>query len=88
MPRKKLDTIDFEEFERRLDANNERKHLELDRREAKLDQVEQLLSHYEAALDEIETDVRSKENVPAYPHSLRQRLQELATKTTEIAASL
>lgn len=45
MPRKKLDTIDLEEFNRRLDASNERKRMELNRREAKLDQVEQLLSY-------------------------------------------
>jgi len=29
MPRKKLDTIDYEEFEHRLAANNERQRLEL-----------------------------------------------------------
>lgn len=29
MPRKKLDTIDLEEFECRLDANNERMRLEI-----------------------------------------------------------
>ncbi|GEM_PF-5338024 len=40
MPRKKVDTIDLEEFNRRLDASNKRKRMELDRREAKRDQVE------------------------------------------------
>ena len=88
MPRKKLETIDLEEFNRRLDANNERKQMELESREAKLDQVEQLLSYYEAALDEIEAETHSKEKVSVYPNALRLRLQELATKTTEMAASL
>lgn len=88
MPRKKLDSIDLEEFNRRLDANNERKRMELGRREAKLDQVEQLLSYYDITLEEIEAEMHSKENVSVYPNVLRQRLQELAAKTTEMAASL
>ena len=88
MPSKKLDAIDLVEFNRRLDVNNEHKQMELGRREAKLDQVEQLLSYYEVALDEIEADMATKEKVFAYPNSLRLRLQELAEKTTEMAASL
>ena len=88
MSRKKLETIDLEEFNRRLDANNERKQIELNRREAKLDQVEQLLDYYEVALDEIEAEVRSKEKISVYPNALRLRLQELAAKTTEMASSL
>ena len=88
MPSKKLDAIDLVEFNHRLDANNDHKQMELNRREAKLDQVEQLLSYYEVALDEIEASIATKEKVFAYPNSLRLRLQELAEKTTEIAASL
>lgn len=88
MPRKKLDTIDLEEFNRRLDANNERKQIELDRQEAKLAQVEQLLTRYENALDEIEAGMQSVEKTSAYPTVLRKRLNELAAKTTEMAASL
>ena len=87
MPRKKLDIIDLEEFNRRLNTGNERKRLELDHREANLDQVEQLLSRYEAALDEVEAKMRSKEKT-SDSNALRRRLQELATKTAEMASSL
>ena len=87
MPRKKLDIIDLEEFNRRLNTGNERKRLELDHREANLDQVEQLLSRYETALDEVEAKMRSKEKT-SDSNALRRRLQELATKTAEMASSL
>lgn len=88
MPRKKRDAIDLEEFDRRLDASNAQKQLELDRQEAKLAQVEQLLTYYENALDEIEAGMKSVEKTLAYPAALRKRLTELAAKTTEMAASL
>lgn len=88
MPRKQLDTITREEFDRRLDACNERMRVELHQKEAELAQVEQLLTYYEQTLDEIETRLDSQEEMPSYPAHLRNRLQELALKTTEMAASL
>jgi hypothetical protein len=88
VPRKKLDTITREEFDRRLDAYNERMRLELQQKEAELAQVEQLLTQYENMLDEIEARSNSREETPSYPAVLRKRLQELAVKTAEMAASL
>ena len=88
MPRKKLDTITREEFDRRLDAHTERMRLEIQQKEAELAQVEQLLIHFENMLDEIETRLDGSEETSPYPAVLRKRLYELAIKTTEMAASL
>lgn len=88
MPRKKLETITREEFDRRLDACNERMRLELQQKEAELAQVEQLVTYYEQTLDEIETRLTSNDESSSYTTALRKRLQELAIKTTEMAASL
>lgn len=88
VPRRKLDTITREEFDRRLDAYNERMRRELLEKEAELAQVEQLLTQYENTLDEIEARLDSREELPPYPAVLRKRLQELAVKTAEMAASL
>ncbi len=54
MTTKTLDTITREEFDRRLDAYNERRHNELQRIEAQQAQVGSVLAHYEQMLDEIE----------------------------------
>lgn len=88
MPRRKLDTITREEFDRRLDAYNERMRLELQQKEAELARVEQLLTYYEKTLDEIEAGSHTAEQAPTYPTSLRKKLRELAAKTVEMAASL
>jgi hypothetical protein len=47
----KLKTITREEFDKRLDESNERRRNELQRREEEQAQAEQLLAHYEHALD-------------------------------------
>lgn len=91
MPHKKLDMITREEFDRRLDAYNERMQLEVQQKETELAQLEQLLTYYEQALDEVEARLNAKpeaEEPFSYPALLRKRLQELAIKTTEMAASL
>lgn len=88
MPHKKLDTITREEFDRRLDAYNERMRQELLHKESELNRVEQLLTHYEQTLDDIESSLRSEVATPSYAARLRKRLQELAIKTAEVAASL
>lgn len=88
MPRRKLDTITREEFDRRLDAHNERMRLELEQKEAELARVEQLLTHYEQTLSEMEMGLHTTEQAPAYPITLRKKLRELAAKTVEMAASL
>jgi predicted nucleic acid-binding Zn-ribbon protein len=88
MPHPKLDTITREEFDRRLEAHNARMQQELQKKEVELLEMEQLLSQYENALDEIEARLDSQEVTPNYPATLRQRLQELALKTTQMASSL
>ena len=88
MPRKKLDRIDLEEFNRRLEACNEHKRMELDQHESKLAQVEKILSHYEQTLDELESRIRLEKNASPSQIALRKRLQELALKTNEMAALL
>ena len=62
MKSQKLETIDREEFDRRLDAYNERREKELQQTEAELTRVERLLIQYEQTLDEIEAQVRSEQN--------------------------
>lgn len=81
-------TISREEFDRRLAANNVRRQNELEANEAEQAQVEQLLAHYEGILDEVEATVLTQEDVFGASALLRTRLQELAIKTAEIAASL
>ena len=88
MKRPKLEIISREEFDRRLDADNERTRLEALRKGAELEKLEQLLSQYENTLNEIEARLESRVVQPTFPSVLRNRLQELALKTAEMAASL
>ena len=88
MPRKKLDRTDLEEFNRRLEACNEYKRMELDQRESKLAQVEKILSHYEQTLDELESRTRLEKNASPSQIALRKRVKELARKTNEMATLL
>jgi len=88
MAAEKRTTITPAEFDKRLDASNTKRQQELQQREEEQTRVEQLLTHYEQALDVIEAEFSSSEALPSYPTLLRTRLQELASKTAEIAASL
>jgi hypothetical protein len=60
MPKPKLDTITREEFDHLLEAHNARMQQELQKKEAELLKMEQLLSQYENALDEIEAPQKEK----------------------------
>lgn len=84
-----LETITREEFDKRLDAANARHAQELQQMEEQQAKAEQLLSHYERVLSEIETelDEAGKES-PVYSALLRKRLTELAEKTASVAASI
>jgi DNA-binding MarR family transcriptional regulator len=81
-------TITRAEFDKRLDESNERRCKELQQTEEDQARVEQLLTHYENTLDEIESELRSNDEPPSYPILLRKRLEELARKTAEVATSL
>lgn len=54
MPRRKLDTIDREEFDRRLDASNERLRLELIEAEERLRKMEMVVVRKEVLLERLE----------------------------------
>lgn len=82
------ETITREEFDRRLDAFNEKCHMELQQIEAKQTQVEALLTHYEYTLDEIEGKLATESEPLSQVLLLRKRLQELAIRTADVAASL
>ena len=82
------ETITLAEFNKRLDASNARRQQELDQREKEQARVELLLTQYECALDAIEAEQTAQDALPSYPALLRTRLQELASKTAEVAASL
>src|SRR5258708_38581468 len=82
------ETITREEFDKRVDESNARRRNELQQREEEQERVEQLLTRYEHTLDEIEAELRSRDEPPSYPARLRKRLEELARKTAEVAASL
>ncbi len=65
MPRKKLDTIDYEEFERRLAANNERMRLELEQKEEELRKLQIFAARKDAflvRLDQTIADIEREEN--------------------------
>lgn len=47
--------------------------------------VEQLLSHYERALDEIEAELDSDKDLSVYPQQIRIRLNELAERTAVLS---
>ena len=76
--------ITREEFDRRLDAANAQKTLQLDALDAQREQVERLLSHYEAELDLVENQLGAE------PSSvmLRERLRALSEQTARVAALL
>ena len=82
------ETITRKEFDKRLDAFNEHQEEELQQAEEEQMRVEQLLTRYEQTLDEIEVKLHSTDEVPSQSRLLRKRLQELATRTAEMAASL
>ena len=84
----KRETISREEFDKRLDEFNERQARELRQAEDEQMRIEQLLKQYEHTLDEIEAKLRSNDEPPSRSMLLRKRLQELARKTAEMAASL
>ena len=88
MPKSRLQSISREEFDKRLDAFNERRATELRHEDDELTQIEQLLAQYERTLEEIEVRIRSNVGVPPHSMLLRKRLLELANKTAEMAASL
>jgi ABC-type transporter Mla subunit MlaD len=83
-----LETITREEFDRRLDAANERLRLKVDEIEEQQSKAEQLLSRYERALDEIEAELESADDSVRRPARLRKRLNELAEQTARVAASV
>jgi len=82
------DSIARDEFDRRLDALNERRQNELQQREGEQDQIECMLGNYEHVLDEIEAKLRSGDDPNSYPARIRRRLEELAKRTAELASSL
>ena len=82
------ETITLAEFNKRFDASNARRQQELDQREEEQARVELLLTQYECALDAIEAEQAAHDALPSYSALLRTRLQELANKTAEVAASL
>ena len=88
MTAKAQNTITRAEFDRRLNALNYQREEELQRIEAKQEQVEAVLTHYEQMLGEIEASLDTKDKLPSQTAHLRARLQELATKTAEVAALL
>jgi len=62
--------------------------MEVEAKESKQNQIEQLLTHYEQTLDDIEARLHSDQYISIPLIAIRKRLQELAAKTTEMAASL
>ena len=82
------ETITREEFDKRLDAVNERRARELQEMEEQQATVEQLLSRYERSLDEIEARLDDTEEPVSHSAFLRRRLKELAAKTAALATSL
>lgn len=83
-----LETINRAEFDKHLDENNERRQNELQLREEEQARIEQLITRYELTLDEMEAALSSKDEPSIYPTLIRNRLQELAIKTAEMATSL
>jgi hypothetical protein len=83
-----LEAITREEFDKRVDAANERRVQELQQMEEQQAKAEQLLSYYEHALDEIEAELAAAGETAPLPVLLRKRLNELAERTAKVAASV
>ena len=81
-------TITREEFDKRLDESNEQHRIGLRQREDEQVRVEQLLLRYENTLDEVEAELRLKDDPLSHKAVLRKRLEELARKTTDLATTL
>jgi hypothetical protein len=82
------ETISREEFDLRLDSLNQQRNAELQQRDLEQIRIEELLARYEQTLDEIETAIEGKKEVPVYPVAIRKRLEELAARTAEMASLL
>jgi|GEM_PF-1769027 len=77
MPRKKLDTIDYEEFERRLAANDERMRLELLELEEHNRKWETLIARKEAYLARLDQTIAEMEREEAEIEALEKELPSL-----------
>lgn len=62
-----LEKITREEFDKRLDATNERRTQELQQVEEQQAKTKQLLSYYERTLDEIEAELNAVEDSAPLP---------------------
>ena len=89
MPRKKLDTITREEFDRRLEQSTEQmrqKRLTLETRAAEL---EDLIGRYASVLERMEAEAAQKTDASLERREeLRNVLTELAERTSAVAAAL
>ena len=89
MPRRKLETITREEFDRRLEQDTERmrqKRLALETRAVEL---ENLIGRYAAVLERMEAESEQEADVSLERREeLRHVLTQLAERTSEVAASL
>lgn len=77
MPRKKLDTIDYEEFERRLATNNERMRLEILELEEYYLNWEALIARKEAFLARLDQAISDMEQEEAVIAALEKELPPL-----------
>jgi acetylglutamate synthase len=88
MPTPTRKPITREEFDKRLDESNEQHRTGLQQKEEEQARAEQLLLRYENTLDEVEAELRLKDDPLSHAALLRKRLEELARKTTDLATTL
>lgn len=81
-----LETITREEFDKRLDASNERLRQQVETIQQEQEKMERLLAFYEGELKDIEAELNSEDKTRLYSTLLRQRLHQLAEKTAQVAA--
>ena len=85
----KLDTINREEFDRRLQQSTERMRSRRIALEAQSVALEDLIGQYSAVLERIEAETEQEAStLPNGREELRSVLKELAERTSAIAAAL
>ncbi len=82
--------ISREEFDRRLDAANERQRIENEKKQRELQDIEQLTAHYNALLAELQirTEQPAPTSITDERSNVRYQLLRLAGETLSLAASL
>ncbi len=83
-----LETISREEFDRRLEQSTEQMRLRRLVLEQKASELEELIGRYSSVLERLKAQSRQDDSFSSQREELRKLLNELAERTTAVAAAL